>query len=120
MRLRAAGQSHRAAVAARSKFSRCKDPRRGRLDGAQERFEAPRFSSWSASFTSLAEAIVTGPIGTGKTMSAIGLAADATRRRDRVLSTRAPDLVQAFSPALRTAGCCHHQFSFQRMGQALQ
>jgi DNA replication protein DnaC len=49
----------------------------------------------SGQFIAHAEAvIIAGPIGTGKTMLAIALGVEATRRRHRVLFTRAADLVQ--------------------------
>jgi DNA replication protein DnaC len=39
--------------------------------------------------------ILAGPIGTGKTMLGIALGVEATRRRYRVLFTRAADLAQS-------------------------
>ena len=54
----------------------------------------------SCQFITRAEtAIVAGPIGTGKTMLAIALGVEATRRRFRVLFTRAADLVQSLIEA---------------------
>jgi DNA replication protein DnaC len=43
--------------------------------------------------------ILAGPIGTGKAMHAIALGVEATRRRLRVLSRRAADLVQSLLEA---------------------
>ena len=45
------------------------------------------------------DVILAGPIGTGKTMLAIALGVEATRRRCRVLFTRAADLVQSLLEA---------------------
>jgi DNA replication protein DnaC len=54
----------------------------------------------SCQFITRAEAvIVAGPIGTGKTMLAIALGVEATRRRFRALFTRAADLVQSLVEA---------------------
>lgn len=54
----------------------------------------------SCQFITEAEAtIIAGPIGTGKTMLAIALGVEATRRRFRVLFTRAADLVQSLIEA---------------------
>jgi len=54
----------------------------------------------SCQFIAQAEAvIIAGPIGTGKTMLAIMLGVEATRRRYRVLFTRAADLVQSLIEA---------------------
>ena len=49
--------------------------------------------------TSAESVIVAGPIGTGKTMLAIALGVEATRRRFRVLFVRAADLVQSLLEA---------------------
>jgi DNA replication protein DnaC len=54
----------------------------------------------SCDFISRAEdVILAGPIGTGKTMLGIALGVEATRRRYRVLFTRAADLVQSLLEA---------------------
>jgi DNA replication protein DnaC len=54
----------------------------------------------SCQFITRAETtIIAGPIGTGKTMLAIALGVEATRRRFRVLFTRAADLVQSLIEA---------------------
>ena len=54
----------------------------------------------SCQFITNAESvIVAGPIGTGKTMLAIALGVEATRRRFRVLFVRAADLVQSLLEA---------------------
>jgi DNA replication protein DnaC len=54
----------------------------------------------SYQFITAAEStIIAGPIGTGKTMLAIALGVEATRRRFRVLFTRAADLVQSLLEA---------------------
>ena len=54
----------------------------------------------SCQFITRAETvIVVGPIGTGKTMLAIALGVEATRRRFRALFTRAADLVQSLVEA---------------------
>jgi DNA replication protein DnaC len=54
----------------------------------------------SCQFITAAEStIIAGPIGTGKTMLAIALGVEATRRRFRVLFTRAADLVQSLLEA---------------------
>jgi DNA replication protein DnaC len=49
--------------------------------------------------TNAESVIVAGPIGTGKTMLAIALGVEATRRRFRVLFVRAADLVQSLLEA---------------------
>ena len=55
-------------------------------------------ASWQF-ITNAESVIVAGPIGTGKTMLAIALGVEATRRRFRVLFVRAADLVQSLLEA---------------------
>jgi DNA replication protein DnaC len=56
--------------------------------------------------------ILAGPIGTGKTMLAIGLGIEAARRRHRVIFTRAADLVRTLLEARdeRTLGRLHQRY----------
>jgi DNA replication protein DnaC len=66
----------------------------------------------SCEYLQRAEAVVfAGPIGTGKTHLAIALGVEATRRRFRVLFTRAADLVRALREARddRSLGQLHRR-----------
>jgi DNA replication protein DnaC len=71
----------------------------------------------SCEFITKAEDVVlAGPIGTGKTLLAIGLGVEAARRRHRVAFTRAADLVRDLREARdeRTLGQLHRRL--QRVG----
>jgi DNA replication protein DnaC len=59
--------------------------------------------------------IVTGPIGTGKTMLAIALGVEATRRRFRALFTRAADLVQSLVEARDTRSLTRLQQRYEKV-----
>jgi DNA replication protein DnaC len=66
----------------------------------------------SCEYVQRAEAVIfAGPIGTGKTHLAIALGVEATRRRFRVLFTRAADLVRALREARddRSLGQLHRR-----------
>jgi DNA replication protein DnaC len=70
----------------------------------------------SCQFITRAEAvIVAGPIGTGKTMLAIALGVEATRRRCRVLFTRAADLVQSLVEARDTRSLTRLQQRYEKV-----
>jgi DNA replication protein DnaC len=59
--------------------------------------------------------IVAGPIGTGKTMLAIALGVEATRRRFRTLFTRAADLVQSLVEARDTRSLTRLQQRYEKV-----
>jgi len=59
--------------------------------------------------------IVAGPIGTGKTMLAIALGVEATRRRFRALFTRAADLVQGLVEARDTRSLTRLQQRYEKV-----
>jgi len=70
----------------------------------------------SCQFIIRAEAvIIAGPIGTGKTMLAIALGVEATRRRYRVLFTRAADLVQNLIEARDERTLTHLQQRYEKV-----
>ena len=71
----------------------------------------------SGQFISRAETvIVAGPIGTGKTMLAIALGVEATRRRFRALFTRAADLVQSLVEARDARDLTRLQQRYEKVG----
>lgn len=91
---------YRAPPAARGAFSRRQNPRTDRLARAQGCVAPKILELSSCQYIGQAEdVILAGPIGTGKTMLAIALGVEATRRRFRVLFTRAADLVQSLLEA---------------------
>ena len=70
----------------------------------------------SCQFITRAESvIVAGPIGTGKTMLAIALGVEATRRRFRALFTRAADLVQGLVEARDTRSLTRLQQRYEKV-----
>jgi DNA replication protein DnaC len=70
----------------------------------------------SCQFITRAESvIVAGPIGTGKTMLAIALGVEATRRRFRALFTRAADLVQSLVEARDTRSLTRLQQRYEKV-----
>lgn len=70
----------------------------------------------SCQFITRAETvIVAGPIGTGKTMLAIALGVEATRRRFRALFTRAADLVQSLVEARDARGLTRLQQRYEKV-----
>jgi DNA replication protein DnaC len=70
----------------------------------------------SCQFITRAETvIVAGPIGTGKTMLAIALGVEATRRRFRALFTRAADLVQSLIEARDTRSLTRLQQRYEKV-----
>ena len=71
----------------------------------------------SCQFITRAETvIVAGPIGTGKTMLAIALGVEATRRRFRALFTRAADLVQSLVEARDARDLTRLQQRYEKVG----
>ncbi len=71
----------------------------------------------SCQFITRAETvIVAGPIGTGKTMLAIALGVEATRRRSRALFTRAADLVQSLVEARDARDLTRLQQRYEKVG----